>query len=152
MRQIVSYIFVILVTISSVFSQEKIEKYLGQTPPGLTAKLFYSGDFVKNVKGEKRSFNVAFSPDGTEMFFSYYKGTEEKPHPEYEIKTFKLINNEWVGPKTASFSGTYSDVDINFSPDGKYVFFASDRTQPHCPAAHPEGSVVDDAACARPGC
>ena len=89
-----------------------MKKYLGQTPPGLTAELFYGGELVEHEKGERRSFNIAFSPDGKEMFFSYYKGTKEKPHPEYEIKTFKLINNKWVGPETASFSGIFSDVDI----------------------------------------
>lgn len=106
-------------------------KYFGQTPPGLTAQPFRGGELVQHEKGEKRSFNIAFSPDGKEMFFSYYKGTPEKPHPEYEIKTFKLVNGVWVGPKTASFSGVYSDVDINFSPDGNYIFYASDRPQPH---------------------
>lgn len=105
--------------------------YLGQTPPGLKAELFHGGKLVDHEKGEIRSFNVAFSPDGKEMFFSYYKGTEENPHPEYEIMTFQLIKGEWVGPKTASFSGVFSDVDINFTPDGKYIFFASDRPQPH---------------------
>lgn len=105
--------------------------YLGQTPPGRTAKLFHGGGLVEHEKGEKRSFNVAFSPDGKEMFFSYYKGTEKQPHPEYEIRTFRQVGNVWVGPETASFSGRFSDVDINYSPDGKYIFFASDRPQPH---------------------
>ncbi|PWL39650.1 hypothetical protein DKG77_02120 [Flagellimonas aquimarina] len=120
----------ILIIPTQTFAQN-ITKYLGEKPPGIMAKLFHGGKLVEHEKGEKRSFNVAFSPDGNEMFFSYYKGTAEKPYPSYEIKTFKLINNEWVGPKTASFSGKYSDVDINFSPDGNYVFFASDRPQPN---------------------
>ena len=105
--------------------------YFGQKPPGLKAELFNNGILVNHPKKEKRSFNVSFSPDGKEMFFSYYKATEEKPTPTYEIKTFKLINKKWVGPKTASFSGEYSDVDINFSPEGNYIFFASDRPQPN---------------------
>ncbi|WP_073176536.1 TolB family protein [Flagellimonas flava] len=105
--------------------------YLGQKPPGLRAELFHSGRLVEHPKGEKRSFNLAFSPDGKELFFSYYKATEEEPDPTYEIKTFKRINDKWVGPKTASFSGKYSDVDINFSPDGNHIFFASERPQPN---------------------
>lgn len=124
-------IILILIIPSPIFAQGKQIKYFGQKPPELKAELFHGGRLVEHEKGEKRSFNIAFSPDGKEMFFSYYKGTEEKPYPEYEIKTFKLINNEWVGPKVASFSGVYSDVDINFSPNGKYVFFASDRPQQH---------------------
>ena len=131
MRKIV---FSYLITLASVFhtsaQNDKVD-YFGQKPPGLKAELFNGGVLTENPKGEKRSFNVAFSPDGKEMFFSYYKATEEKPVPTYEIKTFRLINGKWIGPETASFSGQYSDVDINFSPDGKYIFFASDRPQPN---------------------
>ena len=104
--------------------------YLGQNPPGLKAKLFNRGVLVEHPQGEKRSFNVAFSPDGQELFFSYYKATTENPDPTYEIKTFKMHNGKWTGPDTASFSGKYSDVDINFTPDGNYIFFASDRPHP----------------------
>jgi len=123
-------ILLISVSLISALSQAKIEKYLGQIPPGDTAKQFNAGDYFENENNRKRSFNFAFSPDGKEVFFSYYKGTKEKPEPEYEIKTFKFVNNKWTEPKTASFSGKFWDVDINFSPDGKYVFFASDRPQP----------------------
>jgi Tol biopolymer transport system component len=104
--------------------------YLGQAPPGRTAQLFHGGKLVEHPDGEKRSFNLAFSPDGNELFFSYYKGTGEVPHPEYEIKTFVRESGRWIGPSTAAFSGQYSDVDINFSPDGRYLFFASDRPMP----------------------
>lgn len=104
--------------------------YLGEEPPGATAKLFHGGRLVERPDGEKRSFNLAFAPDGTELFFSYYKATEEKPHPEYEIKTIKRRDGVWLDPETAPFSGHYSDVDINFSPDGKHLFFCSDRPQP----------------------
>ncbi|WP_420602458.1 hypothetical protein [Flagellimonas sp.] len=121
----------ILLTAFQTSAQKSQLDYLGQTVPGLEAVLFHNGGLVEHPKGEKRSFNVSFSPDGKEMFFSYYKATKEKPDPTYEIKTFKQINGVWTGPKTASFSGQYSDVDINFSPDGDYIFFASDRPQPN---------------------
>lgn len=105
--------------------------YLDQTPPiGRTARPFHGGKLVEHPAGEKRSFNLAFSPDGKELFFSYFKGTEEVPHPEYEIKTFKKESGVWRGPSTADFSGQFSDVDINFSPDGNSLFFASDRPMP----------------------
>ena len=100
--------------------------YLGQAPPGLIAQKFNNGVLV----GDKRSFNVSFSPDGKELFFSYYKGTAGKPHPEYEIRTYRQVDDIWHGPEVASFSGTHSDVDITFSPDGNYLFFASDRPHP----------------------
>jgi Tol biopolymer transport system component len=36
----------------------------------------------------------------------------------------------WTRPRTAGFSGEFSDVDITFSPDGSRVFFASERPHP----------------------
>ncbi len=114
----------------SLMQDEKFE-YLGQASPGETPKLFNLGNYLENENNKKRSFNFAFSPDGKELFFSYYKSTPENPEPEYEIKTSKLINDKWTIPITASFSGTYWDVDINFSPDGKHIFFASDRPHPN---------------------
>ena len=131
MRKIVIAQLIILIVVLQAYAQDSTIDYFGQKPPGLNAELFNGGGLVEHPKGEKRSFNVSFSTDGKEMFFSYYKATKAKPVPTYEIKTFKRINEEWIGPKTASFSGQYSDVDINFSPDGNYIFFASDRPQPN---------------------
>jgi Tol biopolymer transport system component len=101
-------------------------KYLGHKPPGVRAVKFNEGVLV----GDKRSFNVSFSPDWKELFFSYYKGTPEHPHPEYEIRYFKQVDGVWYGPEVAFFSGKYSDVDVTFSPDGKQLFFTSDRPHP----------------------
>lgn len=131
MKTLLFSVLSFLVVSVQLSAQKDEVNYLGQNPPGFKAVLFNDGGLVERLKGEKRSFNVAFSPDGQELFFSYYKATKDKPDPTYEIKTFKFINNEWIGPKTASFSGKFSDVDINFSPDGNYIFFASDRPQPN---------------------
>lgn len=131
MRKPALLVAILLFTAFQTLGQRSTIEYLGQKPPGLTAELFHGGRLVEHPKGEKRSFNVAFSPDGKELFFSYYKATKEQPEPTYEIKTYKLVNDEWIGPKTAVFSGQYSDVDINFSPDGNFIFFASDRPQPN---------------------
>ncbi len=100
--------------------------YLGKKPPGLIPQKFDTGQLT----GDSHSFNYSFSPDGNELFFSHYKGTKEKPEPEYEIKYMKRINNIWYGPETAFFSGKYSDCDITYSPDGKKLFFAS-AGRPH---------------------
>jgi Tol biopolymer transport system component len=101
-------------------------RYLGQEPPGRTASKFNEGVLV----GDKRSFNVSFSPDGNELFFSYNKATPERRHPTYEIKRFERAGDVWHGPETAFFSGTHSDVDVTFSPDGNKLFFSSDRPHP----------------------
>jgi Tol biopolymer transport system component len=112
-----------------VFSQNTSEMYLGQTPPDSVAKLLIINDYFENEDNRKRSFNFAFSPDGNEMFFSYVKSRSKEEGSIYQIKTFKYENNEWKGPEIASFSSNMSDVDINYTPNGKYVFYASDRPQ-----------------------
>jgi Tol biopolymer transport system component len=131
----ISIIFIGIVFNFSLYSQStknKIQElklkgpYLGKTPPGLKAEVFDDGQ----ITGDMRLFNFSFSPDGKELFFSYYKGTKEHPHPEYEIKYMKQVNGIWQGPVTAFFSGKYSDVDITFSPDGEKLFFASEG-RPH---------------------
>jgi Tol biopolymer transport system component len=101
-------------------------RYLGQKPPGLKAVKFNGGVLI----GDKNSFNVSFSPDMKELFFSHYRGTPERPHPEYEVRYFKQVDGVWYGPEMAFFSGKYSDVDVTFSPDGKKLFFTSDRPHP----------------------
>ncbi|MCP4897682.1 MAG: hypothetical protein GY906_11980 [bacterium] len=101
-------------------------EYFGQEPPGEIAVKFNNGVLV----GDRYSFNISFSPDGQEMFFSYYKSRPENPKPAYEIKTYTQVSGVWEGPVTAFFSGVYSDVDITFSPDGSTLFFVSDRPHP----------------------
>ena len=114
-----------------IFSQEAKEEYLGQIPPEIESKLLQIGDYFNDEDNRKNSFNFAFSPDGTELFYSFVISRSETEGTIYGLRTFKYINGEWIGPETASFSGKFWDVDINFSPDGKYVFFASVRPQPN---------------------
>lgn len=100
--------------------------YLGKTPPGLKPEIFDSG----KITGDMNLFNISFSPDGKELFFSYHHSAQNHPGPTYEIRHFKRVDNIWHGPKIAFFSGTHSDVDITFFPKGTRVFFASDRPHP----------------------
>lgn len=100
--------------------------YLGRTPPGVFAEIFDSGELV----GDTRLFNIAFSPEGDELFFSYNKSTPEGTGPDYEIRHMARVGDGWSEPETAWFSGVYSDCDLTFSPDGDMIFFASEL-RPH---------------------
>ncbi|MCP5101786.1 MAG: hypothetical protein GY950_00320 [bacterium] len=91
--------------------------YLGQKPPGLTPELFASGI----VSTERTELNCAFSPDGSELFFTVWKAGQNT------LMTMKQENGCWTRPAVAAFSGSYSDVDPYITRDGKRLYFSSMR-------------------------
>jgi ankyrin repeat protein len=93
-------------------------EYLGQEKPGLTPSMFAPNV----VSTEKRELNSVFTPDGKEFYFSIQTGSMK-----WKIMVMKQENNRWSKPTVASFSGRYSDVDLFISPDGKKLFFCSNR-------------------------
>ena len=104
--------------------------YLGQKPPGMTAKIFALG--IISTK-EKYELNSVFSPKGDEFYYEISTTTpEEKKEGKYFyiIMVSKQINGIWTKPKMAPFSGKYSTVDMCFSPDGNRFYFCSDRANP----------------------
>ena len=68
--------------------------------------------------------DIAISPDGKEMFYTVVL----QPTLFHTILYCKKDNNgNWTAPQVASFSGIYSDMEPAFSPDGKKLFFSSNR-------------------------
>ncbi|WP_445359584.1 hypothetical protein [Microbulbifer sp. ANSA005] len=69
--------------------------YLGQTPPGLTPKIFAPG----YVATRHRDYSGSFTPDMTEFYFSRMDVDTEK----WLLIRFKQIGNQWhesvVGPR-----------------------------------------------------
>jgi Tol biopolymer transport system component len=63
---------------------------------------------------------ATFTPDGNTVYF--YQGTL------YTTICFsKMINGKWTKPEVVPFSGQWSDWDPFLSPDGKKLFFVSNR-------------------------
>jgi len=91
--------------------------YLGQKLPGLEPVRFGAGILSNN----NTEFNIAFSPDANEIFYSLTNIDKEKD----QIMYLKLTNGSWTKPRIASFSGIFDDCDVSISPDGKYLFFNS---------------------------
>ncbi|HNX51279.1 MAG TPA: hypothetical protein PKL08_14010, partial [Thermoanaerobaculaceae bacterium] len=101
--------------------------YLGQTPPGRTPQLFAPG-VVSTGLAER---DLAITPDGSEIYFSVVG-------PNYAYSTImvvKRVEGRWGRPEPASFSGSPEHMDIEpaVSPDGKRLFFMSNR--PSTPGA-----------------
>lgn len=100
--------------------------YLGQHA-GDAPALFAPG-VISRRYGE---MNAAFSPDGTELYFSFKDAADRSS----TILVTRLVGGRWQPPRVASFSGRYDDVDPMFSPDGTRLYFSSYR--PRQPGAAP---------------
>jgi len=92
--------------------------YLGQKAPGLKPEIFAPGV----VSTEKKELNSVFTPDGREFYF-----TIQEPPRGWTIMVMKREADIWTKPRPADFSGTWSDVDHFLSPDGRTMYFCSNR-------------------------
>jgi hypothetical protein len=103
--------------------------YLGQDPPGLTAKLFAPG-FVSTQHGE---LNAVFANDAREFYFTR-RGIPGVPAA---IMVTRLGNEYWTQPAAIDFDRRYSAIDLFITTDGNRMVFCSNR--PHTPDAEPRG-------------
>lgn len=118
LRAMIFTTFILSITFSLVSAQEKLTgPYLGQTPPGLEAKLFAPG-IVSTYANER---DIAATPDGKEIYFCRLLGNYST------IVVCKLKDGTWTKPEPASFSGKYDDIEPAISPDGKRFYFVSKR-------------------------
>ena len=71
-------------------------------------------------------FGGAITHDGRTIYFN-----RSIPRSVlYVICVSHLVNGHWTTPEIAPFSGQYRDSDPVLSPDGKRLYFASDRVWP----------------------
>ncbi len=71
----------------------------------------------------------AFTPDGRTVFFTHAVGASRA------IMVSHLRDGAWSKPETASFSGTWRDIEPAMAPDGTYLVFVSNR--PATPGGKP---------------
>jgi Tol biopolymer transport system component len=93
--------------------------YMGQTRPGLEAKIFAKGI----ISTSARELNSVFSPNGDLFLFTRRDHTET-----YRIMETRYGQNGWSNPSVALFTEIHGAVDPAFSSDGRRVYFGSDRT------------------------
>lgn len=103
--------------------------YLGQDPPGPQPALFAPG-VVSTCKEHSAAM---FSPKGDEVYFG-------RMFPAV-IYCMKRIGARWTEPFAMPFSGEYNDLYPSISPDGKKVFFSSDRPAEDSGGRLPRGQV-----------
>ncbi len=94
--------------------------YFGQKPPGMTPEIFAPGIISTE---EYREFSGTFTPDGREYyFFRFADGAG--------MMVCKLLKEGWTAPEPASFNSEYIDNEPHITPDGKIMFFNSNRPFP----------------------
>lgn len=76
------------------------------------------------VSDEYGNRDMAISPTGDDLFYTLqYMGGRSFS----TIMHSKKINGKWSKPEVAPFCGKYNDLEPAFSPDGRRLYFASNR-------------------------
>ena len=78
--------------------------------------------------GLENQLGLTFSPDGKTAYWVAWNGTwGGEPTSRFTIYWSRHTRGSWSDPAPAPFSQKYSDSDPFVSPDGKWVYFVSDR-------------------------
>jgi Tol biopolymer transport system component len=80
------------------------------------------------VSTSKDEINAAFSPDGSEFFFSRdtYQSNSAAGR-DYTIMYMRQTTVGWTKPLVAPFSQDFMNADLSVSYDNEFLFFCSDR-------------------------
>jgi TolB protein len=87
-----------------------------------SAELFMPG----LVSTKNADVKITFSPDGKKMLWGGIDRIQDKK--DMDIWQSELINSKWTEPARVTFDSDSNDFDPFFSPDGKGVYFFSNRT------------------------
>ncbi len=101
--------------------------YMGQDPPAAGAPpTAFAVDIVSTHRFQHGT--IAFSPDGTEAFWSTEVALPDSGYSRGMTVFSRLVNGRWSEPAPAPFSrlGWGDDVPI-FAPDGERLYFLSRR-------------------------
>ncbi len=77
--------------------------------------------------GSENRLGLTFTPDGKRAFWTEWDGTWGGKRAQRVIYTSELRNGTWTRPLPAPFSQRYSDEDPFVSPDGRWLYFVSER-------------------------
>jgi Tol biopolymer transport system component len=93
--------------------------YLGQIPPGSAPKVFAPGIVSTDMINHS---SISISPDGNEIYWAM--SPLDTPS---RIYFSRMVNGVWSEPEIAAFTKTEDGDCPVISPDGRKMFFNSDR-------------------------
>ena len=127
MKHLIGWSFIFIFTLGalcskSTYAQTLSGTYLGQEPPGMTAKIFAPGIISTGMSTR----DIAITPDGKEIYFAIF-------NPSFIYSTIlytKETNGVWSKPEVAPFAedAKYKYIEPCISHDGKKLFFSSNKT------------------------
>jgi Tol biopolymer transport system component len=104
----------------------------GTPPAAVTTEPMLFAEGVVSTPDDE--FGAAFTPDEKTVYFTKRTPTTNTPPLSY-VCVARLAGGRWQEPEIASFSGEYNDMGVSVSPDGRRLFFASDRPLPGASAS-----------------
>lgn len=96
--------------------------YMGQDKPGEKAEIFAPG-IVSTINANE--FSGTISPEAEEFFYTYRKAGGVN-----SLRHTKVENGRWIIPVSPPFAYDTSEFETNFSPDGKKIYYGSERPAP----------------------
>ena len=95
-------------------------EYFGQKKPGSDPQPFAEG-ILNSIMSLQSA--PSFAPDGKEVFWSTFFG----PSFRLRVLVMREKNGRWTAPQKAPFSEEYFSFNPVFSPDGRRLYFISNR-------------------------
>ncbi|MBM3312388.1 MAG: hypothetical protein FJY80_12880 [Candidatus Aminicenantes bacterium] len=96
--------------------------YLGQKPPGSRPEIFAPG-IISSAKAVE--FGVTFSPDGREIYF-----TRRIDGGRNTIMVSRWEKEGWTAPEEAAFNQGCPSNEPSITPDGRKLYYGSNRAKP----------------------
>lgn len=116
------YVLLLVLLIPFFLSAQTERKSLSLPGTPLTyGPVLFAPGLISDEFGNR---DMAISPSGDELFYTlqYHSGRSFST-----IMYCKKINDKWSKPEVAMFCGIYNDLEPSFSPDGKRLYFVSNR-------------------------
>lgn len=120
MHSVIKSLFFICCLITVALGQNSNNRHPYDSDKPMPQPVLFGEGVVSTPEDD---LNAAFSPDGKTVYF-----TRNFPRNRLGVILFsEYKNKKWSPPQIAGFSGSATDYDPFFSPDGTKIFYCSNR-------------------------
>jgi Tol biopolymer transport system component len=121
-----SLLLIFSISFAPLFAQNFLKEYGEPLIPDSIPRVFAPGKIsVPNSEEE----GIAFSPDGSEIFFTRNTADEEGEKIS-SLLYLKRQGETWSDPRRPAFASKANESEAAFSEEGKSLFYFSERRKP----------------------